>query len=112
MIAQASVSAGSQMPGCTPRSQIPAGARSSLRARSCSRHQHKPAADRASRRQALKLRARRTVYAQRAQEAVGIERFRPKYFSQFAATDAAMHFELPEPVARVHETDGERQIAL
>ena len=52
------------------------------------------------------------MHAQRTQEAVGFERLRAEDFGEFTATDAAMHFELPEAIARMHEAHSKRKIAL
>ena len=52
------------------------------------------------------------MHAQCAQEFVGVQRFGTQDFSQLAAGNTAMHFELPQPVARMHEAHGEGQIAL
>ena len=52
------------------------------------------------------------MHAERAQKFVGVQCFGSKDFGEFAATDAAMHFKLPEPVTRMHKADGERQITL
>ena len=43
---------------------------------------------------------------------VGVERFRAEYFGELAATDAPVHFKLPEPITRVHEADRKRQVTL
>ena len=50
------------------------------------------------------------MHAERAQKFIRVECFRTENFGEFAATDPAMHFELPQPVTRMHEADGERQI--
>ena len=54
--------------------------------------------------EALEIRLRRAAHAERAQEAIGLQRRGPEHFGQPPGRDPAVHLELPEAILRMHES--------
>ena len=52
------------------------------------------------------------MYPECAQKFVGLQRLRPQDFCKLATPDPAIHFQLPQPITRVHEAHCKRKIAL
>ena len=51
-------------------------------------------------------------YAERAQEAVRIQRARAEHLGEAPGGDAPVHLELPEPVLRMHEAERELRVGF
>ena len=54
----------------------------------------------------------RATDAERAQEPVSVERSTPQHFGQTPGSDAPVHFELPQPILRMHEAKRELRVGF